>query len=272
MEPMKAVTHFKMSIRLASLWFLVCTMGGITGAAIADEKETPLAPRIPAFQAGEALTYDVAWSNVVKAGTVVMEVKQETMLNRKDLLRFSVTSHTTGVVGKLYPLGDTVQSVFDPQIMQSLSYSLKAVHGERIRRREMFFDHDRKKVVSFVNEDPQETFDIPDQVQDSLSALYYLRTRDDFAIDTTITFDVCDRGKSFPVDVQILGREKIKTPAGEFATIKVRARKGIFLSDGELFIWFTDDIRKIPVLMKSTLKVGSFEFTLTDMKQGNAAP
>jgi hypothetical protein len=40
------------------------------------------------------------------------------------------------------------------------------------------------------------------------------------------------------------------------------------MSDGEIFIWLTDDARKIPVLIRSTLKVGTIVFTLTDMKPG----
>jgi hypothetical protein len=36
----------------------------------------------------------------------------------------------------------------------------------------------------------------------------------------------------------------------------------------EVFLWLTDDDRKIPVRMKSTLKVGSFVFELVDMKPG----
>jgi hypothetical protein len=250
--------------------FLAFALVITPGTFNAEERTTSsFPPDIHAFQPGETLTYDVSWSNIVKAGTAVMEVKQETTPDdHRDLFRFIVTSHTTGMVGKLYPLGDTIQSVFDPQIMQSLSYSLKAIHGEKIRRRELVFDHVQRTVVSKVNDDPPETMTIPDEVQDSLSALYYLRTREDLAGGKVITFDVCDRGESWPVEVQALGREKVKTRIGEFNTIKVKAQRGIFMSDGEIFIWFTDDSRKVPVLIKSTVSIGSLEFILTDMKPG----
>ena len=72
-----------------------------------------LPPRIQAFQPGESLTYDVSWSDRVRAGTAVMEVKGERLSNGREVLRFVVTSRTVGVVGKLYPIGDMVQSVFD---------------------------------------------------------------------------------------------------------------------------------------------------------------
>ena len=63
----------------------------------------------------------------------------------------------------------------------------------------------------------------------------------------------------------------MKTPAGKFATIKVRTfpkYEGVFMNKGEIFIWLTDDKRKIPVLMKSTIAIGSIVSTLTKMEPG----
>jgi Protein of unknown function (DUF3108) len=174
-------------------------------------------------------------------------------------------------MGRFYPLGDTVQSVFDPKTMQSLSYSLQARHGKRTRRRELVFDHVNRTVVSRLNDDPPKTLDIPDQVQDALSALYYLRTRNDFAVDKPIVIEVFDGGTSRSIEVLTLGREKVKTPVGEFNAIKIRASGGIFLGEGKLDIWLTDDSRKVPVLIKSRIAIGSIVFTLKDLKSGQLA-
>ncbi|MGE5174502.1 MAG: DUF3108 domain-containing protein [Betaproteobacteria bacterium] len=244
----------------------------VSGAFSAEEQPiaSPL-QHIHAFRPGETLTYDISWSNIVTAGVAVMEVKQETTPDGREVLRFIVSSHSTGIVNKFYSLGDTVQSVFDPQSMQSLSFSLRESHGKKTRRRELVFDHAQRTVVSRLNDDPPETLTIPDPVQDSLSAIYYLRTRDDFTASKPVTMNVFDSDKSWSVEVQILGRNKVKTPAGEFTTIKVRAYKGLFMSEGEIFLWLTDDSRKVPVLIKSTIKIGSLVFTLTGMKQGDEA-
>jgi len=235
--------------------------------ARAASRTTP----ITAFQPGETLTYDVSWSSVVKAGTAVMEVKEEKTAEGK-LLRLILNSRTEGVLGKLYPLGDTVQSVFDPQMMESLSYSLKANRKGRMKHRETVFDHRLKTATTTVNDGPPETLSIPDPAQDSLSAVYYLRTREDLASGGTVTFNVFDSGTTTSVEVKTVGKETVKTPAGEFSTIKVSAHKGLFMSEGEILIWFTDDSRRVPVLIKSTISVGSLIFTLRDLKPGLAAP
>ena len=60
----------------------------------------------------------------------------------------------------------------------------------------------------------------------------------------------------------------MKTPAGEFDTIKFKAFKGFLMSEGEITIWLTDDVRKIPVLIKGKIKIGSIVFNLTEFKPG----
>jgi hypothetical protein len=40
------------------------------------------------------------------------------------------------------------------------------------------------------------------------------------------------------------------------------------MNKGEIFIWLTDDNRKVPVLMKSTISIGSIVSTLTKIRPG----
>ncbi len=129
--------------------------------------------------------------------------------------------------------------------------------------------------MSKLNEDPPENLTIPDEVQDGLSALYYLRMQDDFTIGKHFDINVLDSGKIWSVEIYTLSREKVTTPAGKFDTIKVKTYpkyKGTFQNKGEVFIWLTDDSRKIPVLMKSKLAFGSFVFTLTNIKISDESP
>jgi hypothetical protein len=236
-----------------------------------DRAASPVPPGIQAFTPGETLTYEISWSKIITAGTAVMEVKEERLPNGKKVFRFIATSHSVGVVDKFYHVYDVVQSVFDPQIMQSLSFDLSESHGKRKRRRTLTFDHVGRTVVSRVNNDPPQILSIPAQVQDALSSLFYLRTMKDFTVGKSHVIEVHDSGKNWSVDVLTLGREQVKTPAGEFNTIKVKTfprYEGVFMNTGEIFIWLTDDSRKLPVLMKSTISIGSIVSTLTDMKLG----
>jgi hypothetical protein len=244
----------------------------LPGTSSAEEQTAAaVQPRIEALQPGERLTYNITWSNIVTAGTAITEIKEETLPDGKKVLMFIVTTHSAGLVDAFYRVDDRLRSVFDPGIMQSLTFSLNENHGKRKRRRELVFDHVKNTVISTLNEDPPETFAIPDQTQDALSSLYYLRTRDDFIVGKPIIIQVHDNSKNWSVEVHTLGRERMTTPAGTFATIKVRTfpkYEGVFMNKGEIFIWLTDDSRKIPVLMKSTITIGSIVSTLTKRETG----
>jgi hypothetical protein len=254
-------------VTLCILVFGLAPISGVFGEEAATTFALP--PHILAFKPGETLKYNVSWSNILTAGTAIMEVKGETMPDGRRVLDFIVTGHSTGMVGRIFPVTDTAVSVFDPVFMHSLSYSLKEKYGKKERLRVVVFDRTQRTAISTLNNDPPATVDVPEQVQDALSSLYYLRTRKDIEIGKTIVIDVLDSEKNWSVEFQILGREKLKTPMGEFSTIRVRTYpkyKGVFMNKGEVFIWLTDDSRKVPVLMKSKLKVGSFVLTLTEMK------
>jgi len=236
-----------------------------------EQTAAPLRPRIEALRPGEILTYDVSWSDIVSAGIAVMEIREGTLPDGDKVLKLIVTTRTVGIVRKFYKVNDRLESVFDPDIMQSLTFSLDQSHGKRKKKRELVFDHEKNTVVSRLNNDPPETFTIPDEIQDALSSLYYLRTRSDFIVGKPIIVQVHDSGKNWAVEIQTLGKEKVTTPAGKFDTIKVRTYpkyEGVFMSKGEIFIWLTDDSRKVPVLMKSTISIGSIVSTLIKMEPG----
>lgn len=227
-----------------------------------------------AFHSGEKLTYSISWSKILQAGVAVMEVRAETTTEGKKTYRITSSAKSVGIVSALYSVRDTVQSIMDAEGLSSLWFSLDQKHGKRKKHREMTFDH-AEGVVRLATNGKEETFEVPPRVQDSLSSLYYLRTRQDFSNEKPIVIDVHDAGKNWSVEIQTLGREKLKTPLGEFDTIKIRTYpkyEGVFMHKGEIFIWLTDDARKVPLLMKSRIAIGSIIATLTELQQGEEAP
>jgi len=226
------------------------------------------------FHPGERLTYIVSWSKVISAGTAVMEVRKDTSKGKEDLLLLTSTARTTGMVDKFYHVTDTVHSIVDQRTFQCISYELNASHGKRKRQRKLLFDHKKGK-VTYIADGSEETVDIRENTQDALSSLYYIRMWPLFVDGNVITVNVNDMGKNWAVEVYVLGRERIETPVGEFNTIKLKTYpkyEGVFMHQGEIFIWITDDSRRIPVLMKSTIAIGSIVAMLSEMKLGENEP
>jgi len=222
-----------------------------------------------AFAPGEKLTYNISWSSVIEAGVSVMEVKSGSTINGRQTYDLISTTHSVGVVDLLYPVSDKIVSTVDAKELYSLSFDLQERHLKKTRSRRMTFDQARGIACDIVNQDPPEQFKIPPHVQDAFSSLYFVRTLPDFTVGKTIVVNVHDSGKNWAVEVHVLGKEKITTPAGVFDTIKVKTYpkyEGVFMNKGEIYIWLTDDTRKIPVLMKSMISIGSIVATLTKMQ------
>ena len=244
----------------------------LTGAASADpgQRHPPVAHQELPFSSGEKFTYTISWSSIVKAGTAVMEVKEEKMPGGRTAYHFTSTARSAGIVHKFYKVADRIDSTVDGETLCSLSFHLDQSHGKRKKKRDMTFNQKERTVV--VRSEGQEaTYPVPADTQDALSALYYLRTRPDLANGKTITFNVHDDDKTWQVDVQVLGREKITTIFGETDTVKLRTcpqYEGVFQHKGEIYFWLTDDARRIPVLMKSVISIGSIVSTLVDLKPG----
>jgi hypothetical protein len=78
---------------------------------------------------------------------------------------------------------------------------------------------------------------------------------------------VHESNKNWQLGIVGLNRERVKTGAGEFDTIRVRAQvefEGVFLDRGDVYIWFTDDARRLPVRMESKIKIGRISANLIE--------
>jgi hypothetical protein len=278
MEPMKYRNLFLFSeeMRRSAFGCFLLVILALTSGIVSAAESPAVSPEKlhRPFNPGEKLTYTISWSKIISAGTAVMEVKKEKTEDGREVFRLISTARTSGMVDSVYPVRDVVQSQFDPRTMESLSYSLNQSHGKRKKQREMVFDHEAG-TVAFTENGTKEIIAITRHTLDALSSLYFLRTKRDLIVGTPIIFDIHDSGKNWSVEVHVLGRERLKTPVGEFDTIKVKTYpkyEGVFMNKGEIFIWLTDDSRKVPVLMKSTITIGSIVSTLTEMKLGDETP
>jgi len=107
-------------------------------------------------------------------------------------------------------------------------------------------------------------FDVPDFVFDPISGFYYLRTLR-LEVGKSVYVTVFDSKKVWNVEVQVLRREKITLPIGAFDTIVIKPlmkSEGIFYRKGDIIIWLTDDIKRIPVMVQTKVKIGSIVATL----------
>jgi hypothetical protein len=148
---------------------------------------------------------------------------------------------------------DYLASWIDPKTFRSLRFEKHTVEGKRVRDDLIEFDYEKK--LAYRDGKP---IGIEESTLDSLSSLYYIRLLD-LEKREPIELTVVSR-HLFPLSVIVQGRETIKTPAGTFRTIRVEPKspsEGLLGKGKSLILWLTDDEKKIPVQLKSKLKVGT---------------
>ncbi|MBA4374048.1 MAG: DUF3108 domain-containing protein [Thermodesulfovibrio sp.] len=218
-----------------------------------------------AFGIPETLRYDISWAGI-KAGESVIEIKQA-----DESTLIAVTTKSANWVSVFYPVNDRVESRVTPgavpgTIGSPLTYRLKLSEGRHRKDKEVIFDKVRSKALYIDHlADERKEFDLPGAVFDPLSSFYQIRSMQ-LEVGKSAYIKIFDSKKVYDAEVQVLRKERIEGPEGEVDTLVIKPimkSEGIFYQKGEILIWISDDDKKIPLRMKSKVKIGSVTATLT---------
>lgn len=241
--------------------------GDITGSVIVPapgQGEVLPAPAQP-FRAGESLKFSVQYG-FIHAGNAWLEVPQLRQWKGHEVFELVARAESNAFFSRFYKVRNRIESLWDREGRFSRHYLEDRREGKYRQRNDITFDAERNQAVYADGR----TFPVPPHVQDALSSFYFTRTQA-LPVGGSIVFHYHASRKSQPLLVKILGRERIKTPAGSFDCIAVEPilkAGGIFKNSGRLVIWLTADERRIPVLMKSKVVIGSVSVVLEELKPG----
>ncbi|HZR65256.1 MAG TPA: DUF3108 domain-containing protein [Terriglobales bacterium] len=221
-------------------------------------------PPPPTFHFPEAqkLVYSVEW-HMLNAGTATILVTRS-----KDGEHLRSTADTSGMTNKIYPVHDTFDADVNPRTFCTQEISKHNQEGARRLDRKIHFDY--PSLTSQVDDydlkagkQKHSEFDIPSCVSDVVSGFFYASSLD-LRPGLIEIFPVNDGGKTTDVRIDVEGNNRIKVPAGGFQTIRVKAEPiaGPMKGKGVLWVWFSDDARRIPVHMKSKLGFATLLFQL----------
>ena len=215
------------------------------------------------FAVGEKLTYN-AKINFLHVGTGTMTVVGV------EEVRGRPAYHTSfRVKGRMlfFSVNDTYESWFDTTTFASLRYRQDIDEGSYEAKREYEMFPERQTYTE--NGGPE----LPgvSQPLDDGSFIYFVRTLP-FDVGQTHEFHRYFKPDRNPVRLEVLRKERIKVPAGEFNAIVVRPSiktKGIFSESSNAEIWFSDDSLRLMLRMRSGLPFGTLQLELKDIDRGN---
>lgn len=239
----------------AILAALLAGAGLLFDPALAQEPPNPAVaeePRNPPSYLGETLRFTMTILGVT-GGEMVLSAKA-VQFKGETAYKFEMSALSNEFLSKMFLVRDYLASWVDPDPFRSLRFEKHTVEGKRVRDEMIEFDYEegvaRRDGKIIALDGP--TFD-------SLSSVYYLRTLD---LEGTkpVEIEVVAK-KRGSLRAEIRGRETVTTPAGVFRTVRVEPKStgegGLIGKGKNLVLWLTDDERKMPVQLRSKLKVGT---------------
>ena len=199
------------------------------------------------IQIGEILTYSVKIKGL-PAGTQITKVVEKTTLADQSVYRFRSERQTGSLLGKLYHFHDQTESYATTDQLYPLKY-VRDLEDQKYRAHvEVDFDHD-KGTAQYTKNSDNKALDMPVGVQDDLSLLYFLRSKQ-LRVGQTYKLPVLIKDKCEHVTLEVRRREVIKTKAlGRVETLMLRTSHGYLM-------WLTNDERRIPVRIEAEARIG----------------
>lgn len=251
-----------MKIKLALFFSII--IGLYAGHCIASSEKI-------AFHPGEKMTFRVTWAFVV-AGEATLEFLPYEKFEDADSCHFLFTARTSKFVDLFYKVRDRIESYTDKNITHSLFYK-KRHQGKSKKEVQVTFDWKEMHAQYSDGSNNHEPVSITPGTFDPLSVFYAFRlylTEDDINSDIHLT----DGKRCIIGRANFIKREKIIVAGNEYNTFLVEPEMenigGVFKKskNAKLKIWVTDDELRIPVRIKSKVKVGSFVADLISYNNG----
>jgi hypothetical protein len=227
-----------------------------SGRAGANSVETPLRP----FGPGETCTFSIGYG-IVTAGEATISVEDIRDYYGSSVYHLRTRARSNRFFDPFFKVRDQADSYLDVDSLYSRYYFKQMREGDYRREVEIHFDHEAG-IAYFPS--GKET-EIPPDVQDVLSAFFRVRTLK-LTDGEEIKMPTHGDRRLYDLVVKVHGRERLDTILGDVTCIKVQpvlAEEGLFKNEGDLFVWLTDDDRRIPVRMKANVPVGAIEAKLT---------
>ncbi len=234
--------------------------------------KTPIFP-------SEKLVLEITYFGV-SAGIFTLKVLPYKSVHERKVYHIQGNAKSSKLFSLFYTLDDTVETFLDYDGLFSHRFHIVLDETKQTRDslelydsegKRMFYwnrwNHKTKGYTEIKDFFPMEPFP-----QDSLSALYYLRTLK-YQEGTVIRFPVASEGKCWEAVVTLERKEMLKTPLGRIPTLvlKLEAQyQGILQKRGDSFLWLSDDERRIPLRLEAKVKIGTVVAALKAYEPGVA--
>lgn len=219
------------------------------------------------FQRGEEGKYRVyydSWlTSGLSAGVGIISIKDDVrQFHGRNTFHLEVIGRSVGFFNWFFKVDDRFESFIDEEAIIPYHFIRRTREGSYVYEDDVDFDH-----TNHIAKSRRAEKSIPPDVQDIVSAFYYMRTIDftDAKINQEYMLNFFLDDSAYVSKIVYLGKEIVETKFGKFRCLKFKP----MVAQGEMFqepypmaIWVTDDRNKVPILVRSTVIVGSVKIEL----------
>lgn len=224
------------------------------------------------FQAGEWLKFKLSYSGWVKAGYATLKVK-DTKYKDQSVYHVVGKGWTIGAIKWFFKVKDRYESYFDKTNGKPYKFVRNIYEGGYTKNRIVEFDYENNLAhINDIKKGTKTTESIKPDVQDMLSAYYYLREHYDtetIKVGEVVVLNIFFDNENFDFKLKFLGRETIKTNFGKVKCLKFRPyvmAGRVFHEEESVTLWVSADKNKIPLKIQADLRVGSLRSDLEAFK------
>jgi len=216
---------------------------------------------------GERLVFDVSWMGV-PVGVGTLEVKEIATIRDRRAYHVVAIAKTNDFLSRFYPIHDEVHSFIDAEKFYSLEFSKVIQEGRYRADEKMTYDYKKRKIFyeSLWNKSKKE-FDLPSEVQDFLSALYWFRVQP-VVVGKSLHTVVNSEAENWDLELDILRQETKEFKDGRaIPTILVEPKtrlKGMLYRRGRVWVYFSADQKRLPVWVTLRTPFGPVNGVLRD--------
>jgi len=229
-----------------------------------------------AFSYGERLSFEVSYGFITAAEAFMTVSPAPFNYNGRDTYEVNLDVNSRSSFDVVYKVRDNYKTFIDKQGIFPWRYEQHIRENDYKHDYEATFIQESLKVYTKVNYVEDKNYIATQQyVQDLISAFYYARTLDWKSKNKgdIVTFYYFYNGGFNPLQIEFEGREETDVSAGKFKTFILHPilSEGFTSKTSEIYIYLSDDDRKIPVKVKMKIVIGALVAELTQY-EGIAGP
>lgn len=216
------------------------------------QQEIKIEPPRAKLEIGEKLTYKVEWLGL-DVGIATLSVEGITECNGRKVYHIIARAWSSPIISKIYKVEDVISTYIDVEGLYPVRFEKKQREGGY--RSDEYTDFDQKKgkarYFSRLNHSKKE-YNIPKNVQDPLSCLYYFRLQD-ADIGSSIFVNVIADEKNYLLEAKLNKKGFVNiTGVGEWEAFMVEPIpwfQGKIKRKAKATMWLSADEKRIPLLM-----------------------